>query len=420
MTLFVGAAIPMIVLGRGAVGAMLICGLLMAFWVSSKTLKASMRGLPGHPLARLIALTAISWFPSLFFSSDFAASGEVLLRSLFFLIGAYIIYEAFHNDDLRYTALLKTVVVSSLFFYLVASVLLIIRKLYNLDLIESIEWANRFLSLIRGSGWGDADYNIKLHLKESTSTGLLLIPLIAWCAIRLRGWWVCVCALVLLELVLSIWLTGNRSSVAGLAAAALTFGSLFVLKRRTPYAALLVILALVAIIGTIVGWLLFIAPLYTNIPDGLTFPIPFWLVDPPRQGIWAFAWQAGHVPQLFGIGINMIDKLPNASDWNAVVGTRNIPLHPHNWVIEVLVETGIVGFMALMGAIIFSVYSLSRQFLYTSHLGILAAICIMAGYWTNGLFSVSYWSSWWQVSFYIATAICLAGGPGKKHDTAQT
>lgn len=415
MTLFVGAAIPMIVLGRGAVGVMLICGLLLAFLDYSKALKTSLRELPSHPLARLIALTTICWLPSLFFSPEPAVSGEVLFRSLFFLAGAFVFYGAFRHDDLRYTALLKTIVVSSLFFYLIASVLLTTRKLYDLDLMESIDWANSFLSLIRGNGWDHADYDIKLHLKESTSSGLLLFPLIALCAIRLRGWWACICALVLFELVFTIWLAENRSSIAGLGAICLTAAGLLAHERRTSHATLLAALALITIIGIIAGWLLFAAPSYTYISNNAQFSIPFWLIDPPRQEIWAFAWKAGHIPQWFGVGINTIDKLPNASDWNTIVGTRNIPLHPHNWVIEVLVETGVVGFAALMGAIVYSIYSLARRFMVSGHSGALAALCVMVSYWTNGLFSVSYWSSWWQVSFYVATAICLAGVPKNKY-----
>ena len=411
MAVIIGAAIPAIVIGRGAMGALMICGLLIAVALRHRDLVCPLRGLAFKPITLLIAATALLWLPSVIQSLNPIGSLVVLTRMLIFLAGAFILYDAFREDEARYLALLKSFVVSSFLLYLIAVGLLMVRQMHDMELIENIEWANSFLSLIRGNGWINDDYNVRLHLKESTSSALLLIPLVIWAAYQLRGRWIFLCVLLLAELAASIWLADNRSSMAGVVAIVLTAGFLFAIKNRTVHAAGLSALVLIAIISGVMGWLLLIAPSYTGLPANEEFFFPLWLVDPPRQVIWAFAMKAGEAPQWFGVGINMIDKLPGASDWNQVSGTRNIPLHPHNWIIEVMIETGAIGIIALVVTIIFSAFSISREFLKTGHWAFLAALCVSAGYWTNGLFSVSYWSAWWQISFFVATAICLAGAP---------
>jgi O-antigen ligase len=138
-------------------------------------------------------------------------------------------------------------------------------------------------------------------------------------------------------------------------------------------------------------------------------PIPTWLVDPPRQAIWKFSLEASSDSRWFGIGANVIDKLPDARNWNEVTKTRNIPLHPHNWIVEILVETGIVGLFLMIATIGYYSLNLARNYLRTGDTAFMAALCVWATYWVISLFSVSYWSSWLQITFLIATAICLSG-----------
>ena len=111
-----------------------------------------------------------------------------------------------------------------------------------------------------------------------------------------------------------------------------------------------------------------------------------------------------------GFGVNAINYSPGA---DAIIpGTSDlnlIPAHPHNWAVEVLSETGIIGFLPLLAAISWMVIGLLANFRRTGDLAVLAGIAVSLGYWGSGLFNFSFWSAWWQVSFFLMTSFCLAG-----------
>ena len=111
----------------------------------------------------------------------------------------------------------------------------------------------------------------------------------------------------------------------------------------------------------------------------------------------------------FGNGINAINFLPGA-DAPMPGSTLNIiPSHPHNWLIEVFAETGAVGAISLVILIATLCFKIARNYLHSRDDGMLAALLVNAGYWGSGLLSFSFWSAWWQVSYLLMTALCLAG-----------
>ena len=92
---------------------------------------------------------------------------------------------------------------------------------------------------------------------------------------------------------------------------------------------------------------------------------------------------------------------------------RMIPAHPHNWVVEVMAETGALGLLALLFTLVFFYVYLLLKYRKTGEAGYLMAILVFAGYWTSGLFNFSYWSAWWQLSFVLTTAFALSAFSAK-------
>lgn len=405
----VGLAIPSIVFGRSVVGVLLLIGLLTALFTKPQTISRNLQSPLGSTAAILVTLTVLSWLPSFASSLDVSTSFQVIIRMLLMIVGALILYAALCDEDKGYEILLRTIVLAASVMYFIVIVPLAIDEYYTSAYGIDLHWTGSFVSLIRGHSWSDHVYNLKLHLKEAASAALLLIPMIVWAAYRLRGRWALLAAFAIFELLAIIWLTYNRSSIAGLVAILCVICVLLALRSKSRRTTSLMALAIVAIIGVMAWWLVSFQPRHTWFPEDVTSWLPFWLIDVSRQSIWAFAWEASSDSRWFGVGINVIDKLPFASEWSETGGTRNIPLHPHNWIVEIIVETGILGFTAMASTIVYFMISMCREFLKTGNWAVLAALSVWTGYWTNGLFSVSYWSAWWQVSFFVATAICLAG-----------
>ena len=76
-----------------------------------------------------------------------------------------------------------------------------------------------------------------------------------------------------------------------------------------------------------------------------------------------------------------------------------------------LAETGFVGLASLVLAIAIVVLILAMRYRSLGYFAYAAALAVMTGYWVSGLFNFSYWSAWWQLSFCISMALCLAGLP---------
>jgi O-antigen ligase len=135
------------------------------------------------------------------------------------------------------------------------------------------------------------------------------------------------------------------------------------------------------------------------------------LVDFERQTIWRFAVELYTQHSWFGLGANTINLQPGA---DVVIpfsnDTHQMPSHPHNWLLELLVETGTIGvvaYAALMAAVTWRLIDAYRQ---TSSRATLGAVAIIGGYLISGLFNFSFWAAWWQISFLLFAAISLAAG----------
>lgn len=397
--------VPAIILGRSVTGAAAVLTILLAFALPTRRQSwAAFRAtLSGHT-ARLIYLTSAVWLVGLLSTTDVQKSLGTELRLLVFIASAGFIWAAMsaHRDAV------------AVYMKVLVSCCAVLGALAVFDL--TVEAG--IIHFIRG--YVRTDIEAVILFKASASSAVLLIPVLIWAAHRLRGAWSAAAILAIGCQVALVFLTGNRAALAGLLFAVLVVGLLLAMSTRSAKTRMIVAAIVLGCIGLAFIWLFHtpswvIWPFHIHKPwmpenyRSLDLALPLWLVDAPRQSIWMHTWNTTEEWRWFGVGINTIDTIPGARNMNDTHNIKNIPLHPHNWIVEIIAETGVFGFVAMSGTILYCSFSYVRQFLGLKEPAMLALIAVWAGYWGSGLFNFSYWSSWWQVSFLAATVICLAG-----------
>ena len=391
---FTGLILPSIFLGRAATaviaGLALCCIPLIA---DRRRLWGDVRDAVATPVGFLITATAAVWLLGLTESPDVPKSFLTELRSACFIVFSVLIWSLLSISRELIDRCHQAFVIAILVLAAYA--------------IIGMVFAPALISFVRGHGW-DPAFSAHIGLKETGSAAGMMIMLAVYLAFRWSGRWriaASVCALMLLVV---CYLTESRAGYAGLLGAGLAIWLTLVAKKRN-----LRLFAGGLMVGAVVLGL--VAIVLVGIKhDRFQFPgeeqalIPYWLIDAPRQGIWEKTLEVSEPYRWTGFGINMINLAPGADDYNEIGGTVYVPAHPHNWVIEILAETGIPGlFMMLLTIAAFTV-ALIKRYWTSDHGVLLAAIGIWAVYWTSGLFNFSYWSAWWQLSIYTLIAICLA------------
>lgn len=112
-----------------------------------------------------------------------------------------------------------------------------------------------------------------------------------------------------------------------------------------------------------------------------------------RGEVWAQAWQhIGNSP-LFGIGVMNYRNLPGAID-----------MHPHNWLLQFLLEGGVVStviFLVLVGMMVRGFFYFAKGNLYG-----VATLASLAAFLVAGLANTSIFNLWW-LTFLVF--ICVLG-----------
>lgn len=115
-----------------------------------------------------------------------------------------------------------------------------------------------------------------------------------------------------------------------------------------------------------------------------------------RGEVWRSAWEnIGHswAGWLFGVGPMNFRNLPGTVD-----------LHPHNWVLQSLLELGLVGtaaYVAMVGYVLYTFIHYAKGNVYG-----VAALASLTAFLITGLANTSMFNMWW-VTFMVLT--CLLG-----------
>ncbi len=390
-----GLAIPNLVFGRAVFAATV--GLALIALLISPLRATSWSALVRRarsPVGLFIGVIIVSWSVSAFASEFPIRALEASLRTGIFLGIAVLFHAALLEDQALATRCLKTLIILTIVgtsFALIAS-----------TVWPEIYWALRLKGL-RATP-------LQTEFKGYSALIVIVTPLLLIGLWRLSTSWRVSSAIGIIQFAAITWMSSNRAAIAGflVMAMALSVAQMF----RPAYRKMAVGIAggVIAILVGVIVWLhtsrIKIAT--TRAPEG-DWLFPVWLIDFQRQTVWSFTLNIWERAPWLGVGPNTINFSPGANA--PMPGDEKlhiIPSHPHNWVVELLAETGAIGFLILAAAIGFVGYRWIHWYARSGDIAVMGALLIFTGYWGSGLFNFSYWSAWWQLSLFMACAIALS------------
>lgn len=381
-----GATVPLLVFGRtslAVVVAIAILGLLGTTpW---RRLIGDINAAMKTPLSAAVWLTFAVWLLSVADSYMIDRSFRIWLRmAALLLVGVALCAVLRQRPDLQALAQ-KGLVAAGLFAVLIALLALTIAS-------DPYVW-------VMGHGAQRDVAGIAASVMKSYGTAVAMaMPALLWAGFRLKGRWrwaalafqpLALVVLVLLE------------SRSGLIAAGLSAGVLacwYALSSRRGWLLLVVAPLIVAVF---VG--VFLNNQRNNTIEA-ALGLPSWLVDSHRQAIWAFSMQYFPDAPWLGHGIDTINWLPGAGAVVPGSTVEYVPSHPHSFVVEVLVETGALGFAVFAATLIVLAAGLVRAARREGAPGA-TLLAVSAAFWFVNLISYSFWSYWWQVCYVVLVAL---------------
>ena len=383
-----GAAVPILFLGRGGMAA--VAGLAVVLVVATADRTRLLRDLGAAlraPLGLAVIVTFALWLVSVAGSIDIARSAGVWLRMAVLLVVGVALVSALRRDPNLLIVALKALVVTSL-------------ACAALALVATLLWPAPYL-LLHSETAGEPHALAAAYLKPYGAAVACLMPVALWAGARLgRGWWMPAVAFQPLAVAFMFAVESRASLIAG----ALGVGVLacwFVARYGRPSLAALVAMGVVAVV---------VATFLTNVRGNQIEPvtgIPVWLVDAHRQAIWSRGLDYAIDAPVFGWGFDVIDRLPGADTIVSGSTQEYIPAHPHNWMIEVAVETGVVGFAALVGTLVLLSWGTIRALRRDGAAGA-AMLALLVAYFVICSISFSFWAFWWQATFVLLAAMVTA------------
>lgn len=351
---------------------------------------------------RAVGAIFAAWAITVWFSIDPMGSMEIGGRTGLFILGAVVVWAAIAEHKETHRLLWKVLLLSAV----------ILAALSVLSLSGLPKLKPSLIGKIV-----DPDHP-HLYFKAFAALTMCLIPVVAWAGRQLGGkwrWWGYAFAPLALAVIL---LTHNRSALAGLIAMTIAGIVLLALAKRRHTKAM--IATAIAAAGGIVAWVatreaehLILLEKLAGKPMQVATYLPSWLLDPHRQNIWKFTFERFLDHPWVGNGIDQLNRLPGAK--MSVPGLENsaalIPSHPHNWALEILGETGLIGFLPVVIVLAFIAWRLARRYLQDDNEADLTLFTLMAGFWASSLFNFSIWAVWWQLVFFMLFAIVAATRP---------
>jgi len=216
--------------------------------------------------------------------------------------------------------------------------------------------------------------------------------------------------ITIILLIPNIIMSGSSASVLGILIGIFLCLIFYCFKKIKVLSKFKYLLFTISVCITIILSFLF----YKNLPskfdqDSITnfeFKIPTNLIDHHRQFIWGFSIQKFILKPLFGYGQDSSNFIDGSQEdiGSKYTGDMNfIPSHPHNFLIEILLETGIIGtvsFILLIYIINARVWKLHQSLKFRLHL-----IFLNSFFWGSSFVNFSFWLSWWQASYFLLLSL---------------
>lgn len=245
------------------------------------------------------------------------------------------------------------------------------------------------------------------RLKHYAATLPCMAPLLVWAGFRRGGAWRWA-ALAAVPIGIAVVIgCNNRAAMVGYGGIGLALGCAWLWLRLGRAGRIVALAAGLAIAGA--GAALVLAKLPTLPFRGeATLTLPTRMVDAHRQVIWAFTLDKIGQRPVFGWGFAVSNRIPGAEDIIPQLNQNYIPLHPHNWVLQVVAETGLIGLAAgLVFLLVTLGYFAGRA--AQGSAAAWAAIGLFGAFFVSGLGNFSIWVGRWHGVLVMLAAIVLAG-----------
>lgn len=251
------------------------------------------------------------------------------------------------------------------------------------------------------------DYALQRLLKPYGAAVAIMAPVVVWASIRLGGGWIILGLFYVPLAIWMAWIVGNKSAVLGGVGAVggvivcLVFSRLSATAARFSAAGLLVLI--VAALTLVFSRL----PAYPWTAESAA-GWPVWMIDLHRQIIWSFVLERAGDNPLLGWGLGTTGRLPGAREAIPTLSPAIYAAsHPHNWVLQVLVEGG-----ALVLAIItLVILQAARHIVRLAVAGATAAYAVAAvlgAFLASSLVNFSFFAMWWQLLLMLMMALPLS------------
>ena len=393
-----GATVPLTALGKALLAFSLIPALgICIYTFGGKKEWHQLAGTIRTPLAVLVGIMFALWAISAAGSLDVPRSFQVWGRSLLYILSMMILAKRLAIDPALMPVVQKALVGTS------GAVLAFI--LFVVYLSDSP------LTLLQALG--SSKHQADTAFKAYASAMACLLPLVLWSGIRLGGRWQAAAYMMVPGSLLFFWGASSRAEFLGLLAAllAVVVVRLLLSASGAMRHTIVAILVLSVSLGATTLMTRLPQPSVANVTD---IRLPAVLVDHHRQLIWGFVVGKIKEKPWFGHGIDIVNFTEGASERIPEMNQNFVPSHPHNWVLEIGAETGLVGLSALVIALLV----LLRRLAIVARSGRLAGwagVASFGAFWGSGLTNFSIWASWWQITFLLTMTIVFAAAAQRSH-----
>ncbi len=393
LALLAGVVIPLLFIGRGAASILvpLIGAMAAVVLLSSKPEQRAEIWRGGTLSWAIVAMLSIM-LPSVIVSikPGFSLAIWLQLAGLLLLTACLPVFLTERRDAFDWT--LRALLVMSLIGAAIAVISIFI-------------WPP-LLGLVRPVDTPSA-YHSALRLKSYGAVMPCLAPVLLWAGFRFGRAWraVAIAAVVLGGLV--VYGVDNRAALGGYAGAAGFVLIALLLRHVSLVLRFVILMPLLAAVGAVGIWVV------THLPampyDGSQpMRIPTWLIDSHRQVIWGFVLDRALERPWLGWGLSTANFMPGADDPVPIIGQTFVPLHPHNWVLQIFCEAGIFGLVSVAGVVLLFLRWLYRS-AASGHAASWAALGLSGAFFVSSLANFAIWQGWWQSVFAILMAVALAG-----------
>jgi O-antigen ligase len=387
-----GLVIPLLVIGRGAAAILVpvIGGLVALAFYWPRTL-VPLRAALARPLVAALAVMFALWLPaaasSLKPGFSLALWFQVLGLMLFIACLGRVLAEnpGLHRWTLR--------------------VLLTMAVIGGAIAAAALELWPKLLEYVRPVTIAGTVTPVH-YLKSYAAVMPPLAPVLLWAGFRLGGAWRIAAIVAVLFGFVVVHATDNRAALAGYAGA-LVFTVVALALKRAPRGVRIAAAIAFAVLAVGAVWYVI-----THLPampyqGPETNRMPTWLVDAHRQAIWGFVFDKALERPWFGWGPSMANFLPGADNPVPGLGQTFVPLHAHNWVLQLFNDVGAIGLAPALAALAVFLLSLEARF-RSGNRAALAALGLSGAFFVSMLANFSVWQGWWQSVFAVLLPITLA------------